>query len=113
MNPIFTHGIFNRPLSRPRKVLALCLAVTVDGVRQLFGGTIGFLDPIDDAADVATAFFLWLIIGPSWALAMALLLEVIPGVAVFPSWTALSLVVLATAPRPASTDDLNMPTTRN
>ncbi len=113
MNPIFTHRLFKRPLSRRRKVLALCLAVTVDGVRLLCGGTIGFLDPIDDAADVATAFFLWLIIGPSWAMAIALVLEVIPGVAVFPSWTALALVVLATAPLPVPAADLNMPTTRN
>lgn len=93
-------------------MLALCLAVTVDGIRLLCGGTIGFLDPIDDAADLATAFFLWLIIGPGWAIGLALIIELIPGIAVFPSWTALALVVLAAAPPPATTDNVKMTTTR-
>ncbi len=93
-------------------MLALCLAVGVDGVRLLCGGTIGFLDPVDDVADLATAFFLWLIIGPSWAMAVALIIELIPGVAVFPSWTALALMVLAAAPKPASPENMKMTATR-
>ncbi len=99
MNPLFMNGLRSRPLSRKRKLLVLLVAVGVDTLRLLCGGTIGFVDPLDDLADVLTALILWLIIGPSWAIGIALVVELIPGIAIFPTWTGLALLLL-TAPTP-------------
>ena len=99
-NPMLAYLIRKKQVSRRRKILALIIAATVDGLRLMCGGVIGFLDPLDDLADFVTALLLWLVLGPSWAMAAALIIELIPGLGIFPSWTALALVVLA-MPQPA------------
>lgn len=50
LNP-FLAAIQSRPVSRRRKLAALVIAIFNDTVRLLCGGTICFLNPIDDVAD--------------------------------------------------------------
>jgi hypothetical protein len=50
--------------------------------------------------DAVTAIALLVVLGFRWRLALALAAELVPGVALFPSWTAVVLSV-ASAPPPA------------
>lgn len=83
----------SRPVSRPRKLLALGVAMFNDALRLACGGLIGFMDPIDDLADAVTAIALAAILGFQWPMVFACIAEAIPGVAVFPTWTAFVLLV--------------------
>jgi hypothetical protein len=88
-------GLDARP-TRRRKRIALAIAAAADllqlALAPLFGE--GALSPLDDALDVVVALLLVVVLGWRWRTALALLLELIPGVALFPSWTA----VIATLP---------------
>ncbi len=92
LNP-FLAVIHSRPVSRRRKILALGVAISNDTLRVLCGGLIGFIDPIDDLADVITAVVLAMILGFQWPMICACIAEAIPGVAVLPTWTAFVLLV--------------------
>jgi hypothetical protein len=82
--------------TRRQKRVALVIAAAADlaqlALAPLFGG--GALSPFDDVLDVITAGLLLLALGRSWRIALALGLELVPGVALFPTWTA----VIATLP---------------
>jgi hypothetical protein len=49
----------------------------------------GAASPFDDALDLVVAGLLWVLLGFSPRLALAFVLELTPGVALFPTWTAL------------------------
>ncbi len=91
-------GLDARP-TRRRKRIALAIAAAADllqlGLAPLFGE--GALSPLDDALDVLVALLLVLVLGWRWRTAFALVLELIPGVALFPSWTA-AMLTLPSAP---------------
>jgi hypothetical protein len=91
-NPFLT-VIRSRPVSWRRKMLVLAIAACNDIARLLCGGTIGFLDPVDDFADAVTALLLAAILGFQWPMIFACIAEAIPGVAVFPTWTAFALLI--------------------
>jgi hypothetical protein len=97
------------PVTRRRKRAALAIAALVDlvqlGLAPLFAE--GIWSPLDGLLDLLTAGALVLVLGGSARLAMALALELIPGVALFPTWTA----VVATLPslRPAESSALAPP----
>lgn len=95
LNP-FLAVMQSRPVSRRRKFLALGVALFNDTLRLACGGLIGFIDPIDDLADVVTAIALAAILGFQWPMIFACISEAIPGVAVFPTWTAFVLLVPTT-----------------
>ena len=88
------------PVSRKRKALAFAIAATADTVQiallPLF--VEGAASPLDDALDAVTAVALLVVLGLRWRLAMALAAELVPGVALFPSWTAVVLSVPSAAP---------------
>ena len=92
LNP-FLAVMRSRPVSRPRKLLALGVAMFNDVLRLACGGLIGFIDPMDDLADAVTAMALAAILGFQWPMVFACIAEAIPGVAVFPTWTAFVLLV--------------------
>src|SRR5437899_6939607 len=79
-----------RTLSRSKKRLALGIAAAADLAQlfflPLFGE--GALSPLEDALDVVVAIALVTLLGFRWRMALAFALELIPGVALFPSWTA-------------------------
>jgi|GEM_PF-4971279 len=75
-----------------------------DALRLACGGLIGFMDPIDDLADAVTAIALAAILGFQWPMVFACIAEAIPGIAVFPTWTAFVLLV-PTAKRTDAVDE--------
>jgi hypothetical protein len=89
-----------RTLSKEKKRLALAIAAAADLAQifflPLFGE--GGLSPLEDALDVVVAVALVSLLGFRWRTALAFALELVPGVALFPSWTA----VVASLP---ATDD--------
>ena len=80
-------------ISRRRKVIAAFVAGVSDLAQMVFFPVFveGAASPFEIALDVATAVAILLIVGFKWRLAMALALELIPGVDLFPSWTAVVL----------------------
>jgi hypothetical protein len=82
--------------TKRQKRAALVIAAAADLVQlalaPLFAG--GALSPLDDVLDVIIAGLLLLTLGRSWRIAFALGLELVPGMALFPTWTA----VVATLP---------------
>ena len=82
--------------------MALILACVIDGLRLLSGGVIGGIDPLDDLADIIAVVALVLIVGFRWQIALAFIAELIPGVAIFPTWTALVLTLPVKKPSASS-----------
>src|SRR5258706_15833235 len=79
-----------RTLSKEKKRLALAIAAAADLAQifflPLFGE--GGLSPLESALDVMVALALVALLGFRWRTALAFALELVPGVALFPSWTA-------------------------
>jgi hypothetical protein len=73
-----------------RKNVALAIAAIADAVQlgffPVFSG--GALSVPDDLLDAAVAVALVVTLGFRWRLVAALAVELVPGVALFPSWTA-------------------------
>lgn len=78
------------PISVQRKRAAMVVAALTDLVQIagwwafLWGG----LSVADDFLDFLVAVILLIIVGPRWRIALALVAELIPGLALFPTWTA-------------------------
>ncbi len=72
-----------------RKKVALAIAALADAVQlgffPVFGA--GGLSVPDDVLDFVVAVALVITLGWRWRLVAALALELVPGVALFPSWT--------------------------
>ena len=81
------------PLTQRRKYAALAVAGAADliqvAVFPLF--LPGAASPWDVALDVLTTAVLILILGFRWPLVAALVAEAVPGLALFPTWTAFVL----------------------
>lgn len=77
-------------LSRKKLMLAFFIAVVSDAL------SIGFqlMLPMQLTLDIATALLLFIVLGWRWPLLLGLVMEAIPGVAIFPAWV---LVVSAIA----------------
>ena len=54
----------------------------------------GGISPVDTIVDFATAFFLIRLIGWHWAFLPTLMAEVVPGLDLFPTWTAAVFFVM-------------------
>jgi len=78
-----------------RKKIALGIAALADAVQiGLFPVFLeGALSIPDDVLDAVVALLLLLTLGWRWRLAAALVVELVPGVALFPSWTAFVITV--------------------
>jgi hypothetical protein len=89
-------GLQAHAVTKNRKKIALVIAGLADliqlGFFPIFGE--GALSIPDDVLDVAVAVILFATLGFSWRILLALAIELVPGVALFPSWTA----VVATLP---------------
>ena len=78
-------------LMKRRKSIALAIAVTADllqlALAPLFAE--GALSPLDDALDLVVALLLVVTLGWRWRTLLALGIELVPGAALFPTWTAM------------------------
>jgi hypothetical protein len=87
--------------TRRQKRIALAIAGVADllqiALAPLFAE--GALSPFDSVLDVIVAGALLAVLGSRWRTALALGLELIPGVALFPTWTAM-IATLPAAPDP-------------
>jgi hypothetical protein len=78
------------PLVRPRqKRIALFIALVADVVQIALAPVFfeGGLSPFDAALDALVAVALVVTLGWRWRTALALVLELAPGLALFPTWT--------------------------
>ncbi len=84
-----------------RKRIALLIAAASDlaqlALPALFSE--GAFSPVEGALDAATALLMLLTLGFSWRLTAAFVTELVPGLDLFPTWTAVVLS-LPTTPRP-------------
>ena len=90
-----------KPLSAKRKTVAFAIAAAAD-VLQLAvfpAFSEGAFSPFEDVLDVVVAIALTVTLGFHYRLALAFLLELVPGADLFPTWTAvvMSMPVTATA----------------
>jgi hypothetical protein len=60
----------------------------------------GAASPFDVALDGATALAILLVVGFEWRLAIALAVELVPAVDLFPTWTAVVLSLRSEPPPP-------------
>src|SRR5579862_1901806 len=67
---------------KARWPIAMVIAAGSDAVS--FSTTL--LPPLQIALDLVTAMLLWLVLGWSWPLLIALVIEAIPGLGAFPTW---------------------------
>lgn len=83
------------PLSRRRLALAFCVAAASDAA-SILAETFW---PLELAIDGVTAVLLLLILGFHWQFVPAIVVEAVPVLAIFPSWMAAVLAIVAVAPR--------------
>jgi hypothetical protein len=91
----FSGARVDRPTRRQKRA-ALVIAGVADVLQLLLAPLFaeGALSPLDGALDVIVAAALLMVLGRSWRTVLALALELVPGMALFPTWTA----VIATMP---------------
>lgn len=83
-----------------RKRIALAIAALAD-VAQVGGFPIfaeGVLSIPDDVLDVVVAVALLFVLGFRWRLVLSLAVELVPGLTLFPTWTAVVLSMPTVAP---------------
>lgn len=87
-------------VSQQRRRVALGVAVLSDVIQWVFFPVMseGAASPFDIALDAVTAVIILLAVGFQWRLAIALAIEVVPGLDMFPTWTAVVLSI-PTAPK--------------
>ncbi len=71
------------PVSKRRRLLALLIALASD-VLSAFAN---FIPPLEIAVDGVTALLLFAVLGFRWIFLPVLVMEAIPVLAVFPTWT--------------------------
>jgi hypothetical protein len=82
-----------RAVSPTRKRVALAVAALSDLAQWFFFPVLveGAASPFEIALDACTALIILLIVGFQWRLALALVTELVPGLDMFPTWTAVVL----------------------
>lgn len=88
-----------------RKRVAIGIAILSDALQvALFPVTIeGAASPGELALDALTAVVMMMVLGFNWRIGAAFALELVPGIALFPSWTAMAMMLPARADAPAPT----------
>jgi hypothetical protein len=97
-------GLGPAAVSRQRKLVALAIAAVADATQAVFWpATIaGAASPPEVAIDVVAAAAIVYALGWNWRLALAFGLELVPTVALFPTWTAAVLTFSVTTPSRSS-----------
>jgi hypothetical protein len=83
------------PITKAQKRAALAVAGVIDTLQWLVlpATGIGFLSPVQDGIDIVAVIVLVAICGFKWQFAAGFLLELLPVVTLFPTWTALVLTL--------------------
>lgn len=81
-------------ISVPRKVAALAIALVSDAISV---GTT-FVPPAQIVVDLVTAALLFAVLGRRWPLLPVLIVEAIPGVAMFPTWVLVVGMIVGFTP---------------
>jgi hypothetical protein len=91
-------------VSSRRKKIALVIAALADAIQlglfPVFAE--GALSLPDDALDALVALTLLVTLGWQWRLVGALAIELVPGAALFPSWTACVMTLSTEASAPSA-----------
>jgi hypothetical protein len=100
-NQVATPAVIPPPLPGKLSKLRLVMAFGVAGISDALSLGFTFVPPLEWGLDLLTALLLFAVLGWRWMILPGLILEAIPGLAVFPLWT---LVVVAVTvwgtPRP-------------
>jgi len=93
---------------KPEQRLAWLVAVGADALQVLAFPFFaeGGVSPADSALDLFVAFLLIRLLGWHWAFLPSLAAELIPGVDLFPTWTAAVWFVTRTSRRPGDVEIL-------
>ena len=83
---------FRSALKNPRWRRALFIAVVSDAL----GFAVVLLPPLQWALDAVTAIAFLIVLGYRWKLLTALIVELIPAIQLFPTWTLVVLAMAAT-----------------
>ncbi|HUK83571.1 MAG TPA: hypothetical protein VLZ12_13175 [Verrucomicrobiae bacterium] len=75
-----------RPVEAPDRKKRLAAAFVVAAISDVCSAGLEFVAPLQWTLDVATAGFLFLILGRQWMILPGLVAEAIPGLALFPFW---------------------------
>jgi hypothetical protein len=93
--------------TKKRRAIALAVAAAADVLQvAVFPAFVeGAVSPFEDVLDAVVAVALVAILGLRWRLAVAIALELVPGMDLFPTWTAVVFSVKVEAPAlPAAAD---------
>jgi hypothetical protein len=87
-------------ISPKKKQIALGVAAIADVIQVVFWPAMaeGAVSPFEDVLDIAVAAILIYVLGFQWRLVFAFALELVPGLDLFPSWTAVVLSMPTAAP---------------
>lgn len=82
-------------VTRKRKLAALLVAACADLAQAFLFPLVaaGGLSPVEWAVDIVVATALLMVVGFKVRLALAFFIELVPGLALFPTWTALVLTL--------------------
>lgn len=84
-------------LSRQKVVFAFLIAAISDALSIWFQ----LILPVQLALDMVTAILLFVVLGWRWPLLLGLIMEAIPGLAIFPAWVlVVGAIVALGRPRP-------------
>jgi len=81
------------PITHKRKAVVIFVAGTADFLQIMFLPGIGLGYVLDDAIDFLTAIILTAICGFKWQFVLAFFMELIPGLDILPTWTAVALLI--------------------
>jgi hypothetical protein len=100
-------------VSRTRKRVALGIAALSDLTQWFFFPVLseGALSPFEIALDAMTALAILLVVGFQWRLLIALVAELVPGLDMFPTWTAVVLSLRSETAVTSATASRALPTT--
>ena len=90
------------PLTYHQKATALIVAGVVDFLQITALPLLGLGYVLDDLLDVLAAIVLTAICGFKWQFVLAFAFELVPGLDLFPSWTAVILLLPTHAPEATS-----------
>src|SRR5688572_8291008 len=88
-----TAGLF-AGISTGRKLAALAVAAASDAISL----ATAWAPPVQWMIDVTTALILFALLGFRWALLPALVVEAVPGLAMFPTWLVSVAVLVGVTP---------------